>query len=147
MLIAAAHKRLWISNAYFVPSEPILELLMAKAKEGVDVRILAAGDKTDTRVYLPDQRARMARLIAAGARAFEYGPTMMHSKTLLVDDELYEVGTLNLDALSLNKMEEVVLVALDKEGTRELAEDFEDDMTRSLEVKLPKDPKQRGSQR
>ena len=143
MLIAAAHKRIWISNAYFVPSEPILEALAAKAKEGVDVRILAAGDKTDTRVYLPDQRARMARLLALGARGFEYGPTMLHSKTMLVDDELYAVGSLNFDALSLNKMEEDMLVAIDKEGAKELAEDFEDDLTRSLEVKLPKDPKQR----
>ena len=143
LLIAAAHKRLWISNAYFVPSEPIIDLLGKKALDGVDVRILMAGEKTDTRVYLPDQRARVARLLPSGVRAFEYAPSMMHAKTVLVDDDVVSVGSLNLDALSLNKMEEVTLVAQDRTLAQQLAEAFTDDMTRSLEVKLPKDPKQR----
>ena len=147
LLIASAHKRLWIANAYFVPSEPILELLEIKAKEGIDIRILSAGEKTDTRVYLPDQRARVARLVKIGVRAFEYEPTMMHSKTVLVDDELFAVGSLNLDALSLNKMEEDMIVVLDRDTARELAADFLDDLKRSLEVKLPKDPNQRVSMR
>ena len=145
LLIASAARRLWIANAYFVPSEPILELLELKAKQGVDIRILSAGDKTDTRVYLPDQRARVARLIKAGVRAFEYEPTMLHSKTVLVDEELYAVGSMNLDALSLNKMEEDMIVALDRDTAKELAADFLDDLKRSLEVKLPKDPNQRVS--
>ena len=147
LLIASAQKRLWIANAYFVPSEPILELLEIKAKQGVDVRVLSAGEKTDTRVYLPDQRARVARLLKIGVRAFEYEPTMMHAKTVLVDEELYAVGSLNLDALSLNKMEEDMVVALDRDTAKELAADFLDDLKRSLEVKLPKDPNQRVSMR
>src|SRR5438105_3892920 len=79
LLIAAARRRLWIANAYFVPSEPILMLLGEKARRGVDVRVLTAGDTTDIRVYLPDQRARIARLLPQGVRAFEYAASMMHS--------------------------------------------------------------------
>ncbi len=43
LMIAAAHKRLWITNAYFVPSSDILDLLKRKAKAGVDIRILVPG--------------------------------------------------------------------------------------------------------
>src|SRR5438874_2672640 len=62
-LVAAAKKRLWISNAYFLPSEPLMQLLARRARAGIDVRVLAAGDKTDMRVLLPDQRARVGRLL------------------------------------------------------------------------------------
>lgn len=137
LLIAAAHKRVWIANAYFIPSEPILQLLERKSREGVDVRILAAGEKTDTHVYLGPQRERMDRLIAAGARGFEYQPSMMHSKTMLVDDTLVQVGSSNLDALSLNKMDEGVLVADDEKLAKELERQWVEDLRHSAErVKL-----------
>jgi len=133
LLIAAAKKRVWIANAYFVPSEPILQLLERKARKGVDVRILAAGEKTDAHLYLGPQRERMDRLILAGARGFEYLPTMMHSKTVLVDDSLVVVGSSNLDALSLNKMDEAVLVANDPHLAKELERQWVDDLARSAE--------------
>jgi cardiolipin synthase len=137
LFIAAAHKRVWIANAYFVPSEPILELLERKAREGIDVRILAAGEKTDTHFYLGPQRERMDRLIEAGARGFEYQPSMMHSKTVLVDDSLVQVGSSNLDALSLNKMDEGALVADDPKLAKALERQWVEDLRNSAErVKL-----------
>ena len=128
LLIEAAKRRVWISNAYFVPSTPILELLARKAREGVDVRVLAAGDKTDTPAYLKLQRERMDGLVKAGARAYEYAPAMMHGKTMLVDDTLVAVGSFNLDALSLNKMEEGALVVDDRRIALEEERRFIDDM-------------------
>ncbi|HWE26259.1 MAG TPA: phospholipase D-like domain-containing protein [Myxococcales bacterium] len=141
LFIAAAHKRVWIANAYFVPSEPILELLERKAREGVDVRILAAGEKTDAHMYLGPQRERMDRLIAAGARGFEYQPSMMHSKTILVDDSLVQVGSSNLDALSLNKMDEGAVVADDMRLAKELEQQWVDDLLQSAERVKMDDPR------
>jgi cardiolipin synthase len=133
LLIASAKKRVWIANAYFVPSEPILQLLEHKARNGVDVRILAAGEKTDAHLYLGPQRERMDRLIVAGARGFEYQASMMHSKTMLVDDTLVAVGSSNLDALSLNKMDEGTLVAEDPRLAKELERQWVQDLLRSAE--------------
>ena len=133
LLIAAARKRVWIASGYFVPSDPILELLERKAREGVDVRVLAAGDKTDAPLYLGAQRDRMDRLVRTGARAFEYQPAMLHSKTMLIDDSLVEVGSCNLDALSLNKMEEGALVADDARLAKELEAQWVKDLKHSAE--------------
>jgi len=133
LLISAGRKRIWIATAYFVPSEPILQLLEGKAQKGVDVRILAAGEKTDAHLYLGPQRERMDRLIVAGARGFEYQASMMHSKTVLVDDTLVAVGSANLDALSLNKMDEAMLVADDRRLARELERQWVDDLKQSAE--------------
>ena len=133
LFINAATKRIWIANAYFVPSAPILEALARKAREGVDVRVMAAGDKTDTKPYLPSQRARMDDLVRAGARAFEYEPAMMHGKVMIVDDRLVAVGSCNLDALSLNKMDEGALIVDDPRLNAEEARRFLADLDHSKE--------------
>jgi cardiolipin synthase A/B len=113
LFVASAKKRIWIANAYFLPSQPIIDLLARKAHAGVDVRVLAAGEKTDTRLYLPLQRQRMDGLSTAGVHAYEYVPTMMHAKTMLLDDRYFAVGSCNMDPLSLNKMDEGSLVVDD----------------------------------
>ena len=134
LLIGAARKHLWISNAYFVPSVPILDLLMRKAREGVDVRVLAAGERTDTKAYLPQQRARMDQLVGAGVKAYEYGPTMMHSKFMVVDERITAVGSTNLDALSLNKLNEGTVVVDDENLAQREAAVFLEDLALSKEV-------------
>ena len=113
LFIASAKKRIWIANAYFLPSQPIVDLLARKAHAGLDVRVLAAGEKTDTRLYLPLQRQRMDALSMAGVHSYEYVPTMMHAKTMLLDDRYFAVGSCNLDPLSLNKMDDGALVVDD----------------------------------
>ena len=133
LLIASAKKRIWISNAYFVPSTPVMALLTRKAHEGVDVRVLAAGDKTDTVPYLPSQRARMDQLARDGVRGYEYEPTMMHGKTILLDDEVVMVGSTNLDALSLNHMDEGALVVVDRRLAQEEERRFLQDLSHSKE--------------
>jgi len=138
LFIAAAHERIWLANAYFLPSEPILQLLERKARQGVDVRILAAGDKTDTGPYLGPQRERMDRLIAAGAKAYEYEPSMMHSKTMLVDRSLVAVGSCNLDPLSLNKMDEGALVADDPLLAKQLERQWTQDLAHAKERGMPR---------
>jgi cardiolipin synthase len=140
LFIASARKRLWIANAYFVPSQPILDLLARKAHEGVDVRVLAAGERTDTRAYLPAQRKRLDDLTRAGVRAFEYRPTMMHSKVIILDDRYVVIGSCNLDPLSLNKMEEGALVVDDPKLNAELTRRYLEDLGHSIERKPPITP-------
>jgi cardiolipin synthase A/B len=137
LFIAAARKRVWLANAYFLPSEPILELLETKAHQGVDVRILTSGEKIDVAPYLGPQRERLDRLVAAGARAYEYEPTMMHGKTMLIDDTLVAVGSCNLDPLSLNKMDEGAIVADDAGLAKELERQFTQDLAHAKERGKP----------
>ncbi|HUJ29464.1 MAG TPA: phospholipase D-like domain-containing protein [Myxococcales bacterium] len=133
LLIASAKRRIWISNAYFVPSTPVMALLTRKAREGVDVRVLAPGEKTDAREYLPSQRARMDQLARDGVRTYEYEPTMMHGKTMMLDDEVVMVGSTNLDALSLNHMDEGALLVKDAHLAAEEARRFLRDLSHSVE--------------
>jgi len=134
LMIAAATKRIWISNAYFVPSRAILQLLGRKASEGVDVRVLAPGKKSDSKTSFGAQHVEYGDLMKRGVRIWEYAPSMMHSKTMLVDEELVLVGSINLEPLSLNKLEEVALVVEDRAFADKLAASFADDCAQSAEL-------------
>ena len=121
-MIAAARKRVWITNAYFVPSRGILELLMQKSAQGVDVRVLVAGKKSDSKTSFVFQRIEYDDLLEKRIRIWEYQPSMLHAKTMLVDDDLVLVGSINLEPLSLDKLEEGALVAIDGALGRKLAQ-------------------------
>ena len=53
---------------------------------------------------------------------------MMHSKTVLADDRLIIVGSMNLNPLSLNLLEEGSLAVEDEKTAAELAAAFERDV-------------------
>lgn len=124
LLVAAADERLWIANAYFVPSETIREALVAKAIAGVDVRVLTAGEKSDSKTSWGVQNMHYDELTDYGVRVFEYQPGMMHAKTMLVDRDLALVGTINLDPLSLRELDENAVVVDDRSTNDELARAF-----------------------
>ncbi|CAN5700841.1 phospholipase D-like domain-containing protein [soil metagenome] len=128
LVIQAAKRRLWIANAYFVPSDAILEMLKRKASEGVDVRLLMPGKKSDSKASAGAQHKEYGPLVERGVHVFEYEPSMMHAKTMVVDDELAVVASINLDPLSLGKLEEVALVVQDRGFVTTLASTFEADL-------------------
>ncbi|WPB77007.1 phospholipase D-like domain-containing protein [Archangium violaceum] len=134
LAIASAKKRLWISNSYFIPTGPIQDMLIAKAKAGVDVRVLTPGRHHDIPPVHEGQRATYARLLENGVRIWEYEVSMMHSKAVLVDDRLSMVGSTNLDPLALSA-EEGSLVVDDEGLAAQMAQDFEEDMKHSVEIR------------
>ena len=135
LMIAAAKKRIWISNAYFVPSEAIRTLLLHKARQGVDVRILTSGKKSDSRTSFTLQQYEYDDLTRGGVRVWEYQPSNMHAKTMVVDDTLSVVGSINLEPLSLNKLEEVALVVDDRKVNATLATSFLRDLRHSHPIR------------
>jgi cardiolipin synthase len=73
--IAGAQKTLYITNSYFAPDRNFIDLLAAAARRGVDVRILAAGPRTDVNVVRLAGRAWYDTLLAAGVRVYEWQPS------------------------------------------------------------------------
>lgn len=134
LLIAAAHQRLWITNAYFAPTKGVLALLERKARAGVDVRLLFPNEHDDSKVALKLQRHLYKELADAGVKVWEYQPSMIHAKTMVVDDHLSTVGSINLDPLSLHRLDEDSLVIDDKQFTEDLAARFLADCEHAKQV-------------
>jgi cardiolipin synthase len=134
LTIAAARERLWIANSYFIPSEAISDMLIEKVKQGVDVRVLVPGRHHDIAPVHAAQRASYARLLEGGVRIWEYELSMMHSKTMLVDDALSVIGSTNMDPLALSSSDECSVVIEDAGLATRLAAAFEKDLGHSREI-------------
>jgi cardiolipin synthase A/B len=134
--IAGARQRLFISNPYFLPNARFVRLLVAAARRGVDVRVLTAGPPTDIKSVRHAGHALYDDLLRGGVRVYEYAPTMMHSKTMVVDGRWSTVGTMNFDNRSIAFNDESNLVVDDTAFGRELELLFFDDLRRSREFKL-----------
>ncbi len=106
------------------------------ARRGVDVRVLTTGEQTDIKSTLYAGRARYEELLAAGVRIYEYGPSMLHAKTFVVDGTWASVGSMNADNRSLSFNEEVNLLALDSTLGASLDQLFFEDLRYSKEILL-----------
>ena len=137
LTLAGATKRLWISNAYFVPDDDFRALLEQAARRGVDVRVLTVGPATDVKTTRSAARARYESLLEAGVRIFEYQPTMMHAKTIVADSYFGTIGSMNFDNRSLALNNESSLVVLDSAFAAQMERTFESDLRYSKEILLP----------
>jgi cardiolipin synthase len=85
--IHSAGKRVWLATPYFVPGEAAMMALTSAALGGLDVRLLVP-KMSDSRLVTLAARSYFDDLLAAGVKVYEYGPRMLHTKALLVDDHL-----------------------------------------------------------
>jgi cardiolipin synthase A/B len=134
--IAGARRTLYISNSYFIPGENFLQLLLAAAKRGVDVRVLTVSDKTDVKTTWYAGRTYYEKLLEGGVKIYEYQPTMIHAKSMVVDGIWSYVGSMNFDNRSLSFNNESLLVALDRRVGAQMNSIFMDDIKWSKEIKL-----------
>ena len=134
--IAGARKSIYISNSYFVPGESFMQLLLAAQRRGVDVRVLTVSNKTDVKTTWYAGRTYYEKLLEGGVKIYEYQPTMMHAKSMVVDGIWSYVGSMNFDNRSLSFNDESLLVALDPAVGTQMNSIFMDDIKSSEEMKL-----------
>ena len=134
--IAGARKSLYITNSYFVPGESFMQLLLAAQRRGVDVRVITVSKKTDVKTTWYAGRTYYEKLLEGGVKIYEYQPTMMHAKSMVVDGTWSYVGSMNFDNRSLSFNDESLLVALDPAMGAQMNSIFMDDIKSSQEMKL-----------
>jgi cardiolipin synthase len=82
-------------------------------------------------------------LLANGMEIYEFQPTMMHVKAMVVDGLLSIAGSANFDNRSFELNDELSVAVADAQLAAELTRDFEQDLTRSQRLTL-EEWKQRG---
>jgi cardiolipin synthase len=100
------------------------------------VRILVP-DKSDVLLVGPAGRSYDQQLLAVGIRIFEYLPSMLHAKTMVIDAQLALVGSANIDIRSFRLNFEVGALIEDPDVAATLRERFTGQLRQSREVTLP----------
>jgi cardiolipin synthase len=136
MSIFAARAKLYVTTPYFVPDEPLKEALGNKARAGLDVRLLLPGPEIDHQMVRWSGQHHYDDLLEAGVKIYEYRPTFLHAKYLVVDGRWSLIGSPNLNSRSRQLDEENAFGILDSGLGRELEQQFLADLRQSDEITL-----------
>ena len=134
--IASARRTLHISSSYFVPDDLSVETLIEAKRRGVRVEILVPGKYIDTQVTRRASRARWGMLLEEGIEIWEYQPTMIHCKVMVVDGLWSSVGSTNFDNRSFRLNDEANLNVLSSDFAQRQIQTFEEDKARARQVHL-----------
>jgi cardiolipin synthase len=138
LAIASAQKTLRIQNPYFLPDELTRKELINAARRGVKVEIIVPGKHINQKFVRAASKDHWPELIKAGINIYEYQPTMVHVKLIVVDDTFVSVGSGNFDNRSIQLNDEANLDVLDRGFAAQQTRLFNLDKKQSHEWTLDK---------
>ncbi|HVD91578.1 MAG TPA: phospholipase D-like domain-containing protein [Vicinamibacterales bacterium] len=134
LTIGAARRTLDITSPYFIIDESSKWALLDAVKRGVKIRVLVEGNLTDAKPVKYASRYAYQEFLDAGIEIYEYQPTMMHAKTIVVDGAWSMFGSANFDNRSLELNDEMNVAVSDPGLASRLLQDFEQDLRRSKKL-------------
>lgn len=117
--ITAAQRKLVITTPYFVPDEATTLALQMAAARGVEVDLVVPRRSDHILVTLAG-RAHYEPCLEAGVRIHQHQGSMLHSKTVSVDESIALIGSYNIDVRSFYLNFELSVLLYGKEITRQL---------------------------
>jgi cardiolipin synthase A/B len=134
-LLASARKSIQITTPYFMPDESVRnELINAIQKRGVEITVLTAGDHNDHWLSRTSSRRLYGDLLQAGVKIYEYQPSMIHAKVMVIDGLWSVVGSTNFDNRSFGLNDEVNLAGCDPQLATSLQDLFQQDLSQSRSI-------------
>ncbi len=138
-ILNQAKNYVYIFTPYLILSEELKRSIIVAALRGVDIRIVTPGIP-DKKIAYRITRSNYKALMRAGVKIYEFTPGFIHSKSIVCDDKIGIVGTINMDYRSLYLHFECAALFYNKRAVYELKEDAFKTMEISREVK-PEDVK------
>ncbi len=136
LLIARAENYVWLQSPYFIPTDAILGALCTAALAGKDVRLMIPA-QSDRGILVPKATfSYLDSVLSAGVRVFLYDAGYMHAKTVVADDRIAGIGSVNIDPRSISLSFEINAFVYDTGIARQQRAFFEQDMLRSHELSL-----------
>ena len=136
LAIVSAQQKLYIANAYFLPDNTAIEILIDAKKRGVDLKIIVPGVHNDMWIARHGSVQLYGKFLEAGVQIYEYTHSMLHQKVMIVDGAWCTIGTTNFDNRSFALNEESNVCIYDRAVAEELESSFMDDLRASTRVTL-----------
>ncbi len=137
-IFSLAKKRIWINTPYFFPTEQLENILFNAVIRGVDVRVILPGLPDNKKFITNLNRYKYKLWLEKGIKIYEFNG-FSHAKTILIDDDITLLGSINLDPRALNINYEILNIVKSKKLFSEVYHDFEKTIKISqLITKAPK---------
>jgi len=135
--VAAANKKLRITTPYFVTDLKLRQWLISAHERGVDVQIMIPDfPNFDSRLASLAAINCVQPLLKLGIKIYTYKPTFIHSKCIIVDDEVAIVGSINFNQRSQRKDDEFSLIIDEGPIVNQLISTFKKDREKSTPIKI-----------
>ncbi len=139
--IANARQRVYIQTPYFLPTEGLFKALVTASLAGVDVRIMIPV-RPDSAILRYASFSYITSCLRAGIKIYFYLPGMLHSKVLIIDDEMTSVGSTNFDFRSFEHNFEANLFIYSRTFNERITKIFLADQSESVRI-MPADWRKR----
>ncbi len=137
LAIKSAKRELLIQNPYLLPERQAIEALAEAVKRGVDVRVMVPStDATDSAIVQHASHHHFGSLLKRGVKVYEYKPTLLHQKIIVVDGIWSSVGSTNWDERSFQLNDEVNVGILDAAVATQLRDAFINDLRTAVPRKF-----------
>jgi cardiolipin synthase len=136
LAIASARQSIDLQSPYMVLDASMRFALDEALKRGVRVRVLTESERTDAAAVKYASRSQYQALLDAGYELYEFLPTMMHAKVMVVDRHLSLIGSANVDNRSLELNDEQTSAVFDRGLATELTTAFERDLSRARRLSV-----------
>ncbi len=131
--ITNAKKRIYIQTPYFLPTENLLKALQSAALSKVDVRIMIPR-RPDSIIMRHASFSYIQECLNSGIKIYLYQAGMLHSKTMIIDDEFCTIGSTNFDFRSFEHNFEGNMFIYSKAINKKMIDIFNNDLTQSIRI-------------
>ena len=136
-MISRAKKYIYIQSPYFIPDESVMDALKMAILSGIDVRIMVPNKPDHIFVYWATY-SFIGELAQYGAQTYIYDNGFIHTKMIIIDDEVTSLGSANFDYRSFKLNFELNAFMYDEKTTREFRQIFLKDIEKSTLVSYSK---------
>ena len=133
--IGSAKSCIYLQTPYFLPTEALLKALQTAALSGVDVRLMMPR-QSDSAILRHASYSYVTECLKAGIKVYLYTAGMLHSKVLIIDDELSSVGSTNFDFRSFEHNYEANAFIYSTATNAQLKEIFYADIQHSMQCDI-----------
>ena len=133
--IGNAKKRVLIQTPYFLPTESLLKALQVAALSRVDVRVMIPR-KSDSLILDYASRSYIFECLRAGVKIYFFDAGMLHSKSVVIDDDFCSIGSANMDFRSFEHNFEANMFIYSREVNKKMQTLFAEDMRHSTRMKI-----------
>lgn len=134
-MIHKAKKSVLIYTPYLILDENLETAIVLAAQSGIEVKIILPKIWDKYLVHMTS-RSYYKDLIDAGVEVYEYTKGFMHAKSIIVDEEVAVIGTINFDYRSLYLHFENAVALYGVPVIKDMIKDFNQTLVESEKIKV-----------
>ncbi|NEU30444.1 cardiolipin synthase [bacterium LRH843] len=132
-LVKQAKTRIIVGTPYYIPGPKLQQELIDAATRGVDVKLIVP-KKADHPLVKEAAFPYFHDLLHAGIGIYQYYRGFYHVKTLVVDEQMCDIGTANFDKRSFHINHEINCLIYDTKFVQIVLEEIEHDLAISKQL-------------